>query len=628
MLDTMRRGANTFVAKFLLGLLTLSFIGWGVGSRLGNLHSDTLATVGGTKISLGEFQMAYQRQSQTFSRQLGQPLTPDMARAFGLPQQVLGGLMASATVEELANSLGLGISDARLANQIADDPNLRPPGATSFDRTYFTRLLQQNGMSEAMYVRQHKSKALESQLADGLSGGITAPKAMVAAIYRYRNETRSIEYLTLARAQVDPIAAPSEEVLGKWYEEHKATFKAPEFRTIDYVEVTPAGLADPATVSDTEVQKEYERTKAQYTQPEQRRIQQILYPDEATAKAAVDKLKAGGKFDDLIADRGLKPEDVDLGLIPRAKVADPKVADAAFAAALNVPSDLVASAFGPVLLRVTEIVPEKGKTLAEATPEIRTAVAQKLAEHAVSGMRDEIEDALAGGSTLKEVATRFKLKLSTVEIDAEGNGVDGEPLAGLPTADKFLKSVFAADEGGQNDALQDGHGLLWYEIAKVAPGRDRTLDEVRDKARAAWTDEEAQNRLKAKADEIAAALKAGKPIAELAAAASVEVETADVTRQSTDAGLGSEGLKAAFSGPEGTTASVGGPDGTRLVVRVAKVTAEPMADGAGESVDIADQLSGALRNSLLDQFVAAVEEDYGTTINQSMLNAVVGAGSN
>ena len=628
MLDTLRRGANTYVAKLLLGLLTLSFVGWGVGSRLGSIHSDTLATVGGTKISLGEFQMAYQRQSQAFARQLGQPVTPDLARAFGLPQQVLGGLMASATVEEIASELGLGISDARLAKMISDDPALRPPGAGEFDRTYFTRLLQQNGLSEAMYIRQRKSQALELQLADGLTGGTVAPKAMVSAVYRYRNESRSIEYLTLARAQVDPIGAPAEDVLAKWYDGKKAAFKAPEFRSVAYFEVTPAGLADVSGVSDDEARREYDRTKSQFVQPEQRRIQQLLYPSADEAAAAAAKLKAGTTFDQMIAAQGQKPEDVDLGLLARAKMLDPKVADAAFTATLNAPVGPVTTAFGAALLRVTEIQPEHGKTFEEMAATIKKSIAEKHAEKAVQETRNEIEDALAGGATLKEVANRFKLTLKTIETDASGNDPAGQAIADLPSEDKLLKAAFASDEGAQNDAVADGRGFLWFEVEKVSPGRDRALDEVKDKAVAAWTDDEAQARLKAKAEAMVTALKAGQSIADLAKSASVEVETAEVTRQSNDAGLGAAGLKAAFAGPQGQTAAVEGPDGTRVVLRVDKVVNPPMPEGAGESVDISAQMSDAMRKGMLDQFVAAAEEKYGTTINQTMLNSVVGSSSN
>jgi len=628
MLDSMRRGANTLPAKIFLGLLTLSFIGWGVGSRLGASHSDTLATVGNTKITLGEFQRAYQRQSQAVSRQIGQALTPDLARSIGLPQQTLGTLMEEATVAEMAADVGLGVSDERLAQAIADDPQLRAPGAQSFNRDYLAELLNQNGLNEAMFIAQRRKEELSRQLSLGLVGGLTVPKTMVAAIYRYQNEARDIRYLTLARAQVEPIGKPADDVLAKWYGEHKADFRAPEFRAIEAVALTPEAIADPSTVTDEEVSREYQRTKDQYGAPEQRRIQQLFYATPEEAAAAAAKLKAGTSFDQLIIDANSKPEDVDLGLLSRDKVLDPAVAQAAFGLALNMPSEPVKSSFGTVLLRVTEIQAAHTKTLAEVTPEIRKAIAAKAAERSVLEIHDEVEDALAGGATLQEVANRFKLKLVTAQVDSEGNGADDQPVAGLPGQAELLKAAFAAEEGGENEPLSINRGFVWYNVSKVTPGRERTLDEVKDKAVVAWTDAEAQIRLTSKADEMVKALKAGTPMDDLAKAASVEVETASgVTRQAGDAGLGSDGVKAAFAGPKGYVAAIPGPDGTRIVLSVAEVVNPPMPEGAGEAVDIADKIATAVGQGLYGQYLGAAQEEFGTTVNQSLMNAAIGAGS-
>lgn len=630
MLDSMRRGANSLPAKIFLGLLTLSFIGWGVGSRLGASHTDTLATVGDTSITLGEFQRVYQRQSQSLSRQMGQALTPDMARSIGLPQQTLSVLMANATVLDLATVNGFGISDERLAQAIANDPTLRPPGGASFNRDYFNQLLTQNGLDEAMFVRQRRTDELSQQLSSGLVGGVVVPKTMVNAIYRYQNEARDIRYLTLARAQVEPIGKPTDDVLAKWFGDNKASFRAPEFRSIEVLALTPAAVADPSSVTDEAVSREYERTKDSYGAPEQRRIQQLFYATPEEAAAAAAKLKAGTTFEQLITDANAKPEDVDLGLLTRDKVLDPAVATAAFGLALNTPSEPVKSAFGTVLLRVVEIQPAHAKAMAEVAPDIRKALAAKAAERSVMEVHDEIEDALAGGASLQDVATRFKLKLLSTELDAEGNGTDGVAVADLPDETALLKAAFAADEGGENEPLTADRGFVWYNVIKVTPGRERTLDEVKDKAITAWTDAEAQVRLTAKADEMVKALKSGTSIDDLAKTNTVEVATAKgVTRQAGDAGLGAAGVDAAFAGPKGHVAAINGADGTRVVLEVAEVTNPPMPEGAGDAVDIADRMANAVGQGLFAQYLGAAQEEFGTTVNQSLLNAVIGAsGSN
>ena len=70
-----------------------------------------------------------------------------------------------------------------------------------------------------------------------------------------------------------------------------------------------------------------------FTTAERRKVEQIVFKDNAEADAAAAALAGGKTFDDLIAERKLKPEDVDLGLVTKDKIIDPKVADAAFALA-------------------------------------------------------------------------------------------------------------------------------------------------------------------------------------------------------------------------------------------------------------------------------------------------------
>jgi peptidyl-prolyl cis-trans isomerase D len=55
MLDAMRRGAVNWLAKILLGLLIIAFGIWGVADVFRGFGRGTLARIGNTEISGGEF---------------------------------------------------------------------------------------------------------------------------------------------------------------------------------------------------------------------------------------------------------------------------------------------------------------------------------------------------------------------------------------------------------------------------------------------------------------------------------------------------------------------------------------------------------------------------------------------
>ena len=68
---------------------------------------------------------------------------------------------------------------------------------------------------------------LRQQLLGTISGDAVVPKTALEAFNRFQNEERAIEYVTLGPAQAGDIAAPTPEVLAKYFEERKVVFRSP-----------------------------------------------------------------------------------------------------------------------------------------------------------------------------------------------------------------------------------------------------------------------------------------------------------------------------------------------------------------------------------------------------------------
>lgn len=148
MLETLRKSASGIVAKILMGLLILSFGIWGIADVFRGFGSQTLATIGSSEITVPEFRQLYQERLQQISQQLKRGITPDQARAFGLPDQVLNERLAEAALDDQASSLGLALSDEEIAKRVQQNPAFFGPSG-SFDPAYFSQLLRQNGYTEA-----------------------------------------------------------------------------------------------------------------------------------------------------------------------------------------------------------------------------------------------------------------------------------------------------------------------------------------------------------------------------------------------------------------------------------------------------------------------------------------------
>ncbi|RWP14346.1 SurA N-terminal domain-containing protein [Mesorhizobium sp.] len=622
MLGILRSAAGTWVAKGLLVLLVLSFLVWGVSGQLmsGLAGHDSVITAGGTKVSINEYRLAYDRQLAVMSQQFGQRLSHEQAKALGVDNQVLAQLVSGAVLDEQARKLGLGLSKDRLAELTREDPAFKGPGG-QFDRRTFEYMLQQIGMRPEDYLKNRAQVAVRQQIVEAVSDGLKAPDTFFKAVALYRGEDRTIDYLTLPKALVEPIAAPSDSVLSAYFEANKKTYAAPEYRKFSYVRLEPVDIMDTTAVTDSQVSDDYNKNKARYTTPELRTVEQLVFKTPDAAKAALDSLKAGATFDKLVTAEGKTPADTLLGTLAKDKIADKAVADAAFSLSANEVSQVVQGAFGPVLLRVTEIKPEVVKPLAEVSDQIRKDLALGEASRILLDVRDNYDDTRAAGSSLAEAAAKLKLKVVTMDaIDRSGLRPDASIVKDLPQSPELIKAVFDAEPNTENDALTTAdNGFVFYEVASITPARDRTLDEVRQKVVADWTAAEISKRLAAKADELEKRLKAGATLDVIASELKLEKQTKrGVKREADDVDFGKEGAAAMFGVGEGGTGLVPSPTGDgQILYKVAEVFEPAGADASSVPDDAQKSFTSGMSDDLLDQLVAQLQTQYDVRIDQA-----------
>ncbi|ESY40183.1 peptidyl-prolyl cis-trans isomerase [Mesorhizobium sp. LNJC384A00] len=623
MLGILRSAAGTWVAKALLSLLVLSFLAWGVTTRMtgGFLAGHhAVITAGSTTVSITEYRLAYDRQIAMLQQQIGQRISRDQAKAYGIDNQVLAQLVSGAVLDEQARKLGLGFSKDRLAELTRQEPAFQGPNG-QFDRRLFESRLRELGMRPEDYLKNRAQVAVRQQIVEAVSDGLKAPDTFFKAVALYRGEDRTIDYLILPKALVEPIQAPSDSVLQAYFEANKKTYAAPEYRKFSYVRLEPEDIMDVSAVTDQQVSDDYNKNKGRYTTPEMRTIEQLVFPSADAAKAASDSLKTGATFDKIVTAQGKTPADTLLGTLSKDKITDKAVADAAFALAVNEVSPVVKGAFGPVLLRVTEIKPETVKPLAEVSDQIRKDLALGEASRILLDVHDNYEDTRAAGSTLAEAAAKLKLKDVTVEaIDRTGLKPDGTIIKDLPASPDLIKAVFEAEPNTENQALTTpNNGFVFYELTSITPARDRTLDEVRQRVVADWTTEETTKRLTAKADELDKRLKAGTTLDVIAGELKLEKQTKrGVKREADDVDFGKEGAAAMFGVGEGGTGLIPSPTGDgQILFKVAEVFEPAGADASSVPDDAQKSFTQGMSDDLLDQLVAQLQTQYAVSVDQA-----------
>ena len=344
----------------------------------------------------------------------------------GLPGQVLGRLVAEAAFDHIAQSLKVGMSNEELVKQIHANPAFAGPDGR-FDRNRLARVLYSNQLSEDQYVQQARKLAQRRQVAEALTGAIKPPETLLEAAHRFRFEERTINYVTLTKDSLPPIADPSADELASYFKDHTADYRAPEYRKLDLLTVLPADIAKPADVSDADAKAEYDSNPDRFGSTEARHVLQLTYSDPEKARADEAKLKAGTSFEDIVKEhdlsdfrRGSRTDDEGQRSSIRRSPKPRSPLDA------NGVSDVINGQFGPRIVKVTEIKPAAIKPFEDVKDSLKTEIATKRAEDEVLSMHDEIEDARAGGATLVEISKRFNLNLRTVDAVArDGHRCEG-----------------------------------------------------------------------------------------------------------------------------------------------------------------------------------------------------------
>lgn len=628
LLDSLRRGAASWVAKVLLGILAISFAFWGIPETYRRITQGDFASVGGTEITANEFQRAYQMQLEQMARQFGRRPTPDQARLLQLDARVLAYLIQQAAVDQHARELHLGLSDQAVIDDIQHDPALQGPDGR-FSRGALDNILRQLGLGERGYIAQRRKEEVREQLTQALLGEVAAPGTFAELLHQYRDETRVIRHFTIDPAKAVHLPEPTEEQLRATYEANKKQLATPEYRKIGVLTMTAAEVKKRVEVTEESLKTAYEHDKARYDTPERRRVQQIAFKERAAAEKAARDIAAGKSFLEAAREAGAGETDVDLGMVSRAQLLDPKVAEAAFGLPKDKVSGVIDGRFGPVVLRVTEIVPERKASFDDVKAEVRDRLAGEMAADEIRKLQDQIEDNRSAGKSLSEIAQMLELKFEEAEIDRAGKRPDGNAAFEGPDAQRIVEAAFSAEEGVERDAIETAdNGYAWVDVLKVIPEQDKPFEAVKDKVEALWTANETRKAVGELAAKLVDRANNGEPLAKLAQEAGGTVATTEpLTRLTAYQGLSNNAVAQAFILAKGAAASADSADGrSRTIIRVMDIVPAPAA-----SQEQTERLTADMRRQmqadLYAQYIAALEARYGVSINQAAVRRAVGGSS-
>lgn len=607
-----KKKAGSFIVWGILVLVMLGLGGFGVTNFGGGVNS--IGKVGDREIDVNDYARALRQEMNAISAQFGQPVTFQQAQAFGIDQRVLQTVVTRAALDNEAARIGISAGDASVAAEITAIDAFKGSSGT-FDREAYRFALDRNNLTEADFEQGIREDIARSVLQGAIVGGFTAPAALTDTLTAWAGERRSFSLLQLTEADLTaPVADPTEEELTAFYDANIDRFTKPEAKRITYVALLPETLAPEMEVDEAALRDLYDSRINEFMIPEKRLVERLVFPTEADAQAARARLDAGEvTFDQLVTERGLSLTDVDMGDVSETDLG--AAGEAVFAltepgVAGPAPSDL-----GPALFRMNAILAAQETSFEDAKETLSAEMKTDAARRAISARIEEIDDLLASGADLEEVAAEAKMDIATIDYVTGAESPEG--IAAYPD---FREAADALQEGDFPEAIQlDDGALVALRLDQIVPPAPIPLDEVREDATAAWRLEATQKALAARAEAIKAEVGGGKSLG----AFGIVSVTRNITRDGFVESAPADLLDTLFAMEQDELRVVQG-DGFTGLLRLDTISP---AETAGEDAEalrdsIAIRAQQTLAQDAFALFTNALSTEAGIQIDQTAVNAV------
>ena len=607
-------------------VLIISFGIWGVGDVLrGNPLQRTVATVGAETLAVQDLSRAFNQSLAEARQMLGPELTAQDAKQRGFLDMTLNNLIAKSTVGQEVRQLGLDVSVKTMLNVFASIPQFRDKDG-KFNKELMLQRIGSAGRNERDFVNQQRDDMARRQLIDIFVDPAPIPQIMLDTIYKARGQKRVLEIVTLANTSIAGLATPDEATLRDFYDHHQTAFTAPEYRAVTIARLTSDDVAKDISISDDQLRQAYETKSAQLDRPEQRDLLQVVLQDEAKAKTLAAAAQASGNLATTAKASGY--EAIALGTSDKNSLL-PDISAPVFALKAGQISAPIKSSLGWHIMQVKKIIPAGKPSFESMKESLRQDTQRDAAIDAVTKQVNQLDDELAAGHGLEDIADALKLRLIKIPaLDANGLTPDGKAPAELPNKDDVLRTAFGQNSGETGPVMDDKNGNYFViRTDDVTPSAVKPFDTIKTDIAAAWKADAQATRAKAEAEKIAEILREGKPAKALGARKGLEVRISKPVSQlgDSDPTLPAQLMPQILAMKKGDAITWSQPD-KQLILRLVNILeADDSANASGKG-RVTQELGEDGRRELTAQYLKHLRRLFPVSIKQDAVDSVVSSG--
>ena len=625
MLASIRRSAKSWAAGAILfiALVAIVITGFGTGGfgGLGSLSGpsgggETLASVDGETLSEQEVADIVNRQ---YSQARQQQPDLDMAAFIGSGfNDIVDQMVLALAVQAFGAEQGLTVTQRMVDREIVNIEAFRN-FAGRFDENAFRAALANQNITEAQLRQDIGRSLMQRQLLGPVARGAAVPEGVAREYANLLLERRRGAIGVVPAELLREGPEPGDAELTRYYNANRGRFTLPERRIVKYALIGPEQVAAAAAATDQEIADFYRRNAAAFGPRETRNLQSIVLPDQAAARAFAERVRGGTGFIDAAGEAEFSAADVTFAGQSREQFAgetNPAVAAAAFQAQQGAVIGPIRSELGYHVVRVDAVNRIPARPLAAVRDQIARGIQQRKLTDALGALVTRVEDRLAEGASLEEVARAERLTVTTTPPITETGQAPGQSLSPPPELQPLLRAAFEIDAEDPEpvvEQIEPNQRFALLGLERVFPAAPPPLAEVRTQVRDALVRERGLRRARALADQIAARINRGMAAALAFAQAQPRMpppETVDLQRlEISRAGASAPApLIALFSLPQGRAHVLEAPNGAGYFV--IHHTQRTPGNAAGQPALIATtrtEFAASAGEELAQQFARAVE---------------------
>ncbi|NOR19265.1 MAG: hypothetical protein GQ538_04155 [Xanthomonadales bacterium] len=521
-LQSIRERLTGILAFAILGILIVPFALVGVNEYFTSSSGNIVARINEKEISFNDFNQSFSNYRRRMQSIMGAAYDPLEFDGLVIRREHLDSLIDQELITQAAESMGLDVDDATLAEEIRKIPAFQVDGEFNVD-VYQSRL-QVQGLSPKQFQNEMRLQFVVSQLPRNITASSIATAAELAEFVALLDQKRTFRAAMVPAESVEPPVEFNEEDITAWYDSHSNDYQSEEQVVIEYVELDAAFLPVGLPPEEDLLREQFEAQKARFISPEQRQVSHILIEvaadageaDKETARQIAEDLskraRDGEDFATLAQensqDQGSAPAGGDLGWVETGVMVQ-AFENAMYELSMEAPvSDPVQTGFGWHVIQLREIREAVGMNFEEARMILVTEYLDDIAARAFLEQADRLVDLIYEDPTTLESAG-LVMDLPVNEI-GPFTRTGGSGIATNPDVIEAAYSDLVLLQGSVSDPVNlDENRLVMIRLKEHFPVALRPLEEVRDEIVAALDDKLARDNANTRATEFLATLQSG-----------------------------------------------------------------------------------------------------------------------